>query len=72
MGMPEYEAKRYEGKVRGGNVLISVHSESGDETKRAKQILETCGARDISSAAETKPPKRKDRTDGADAASLEA
>ena len=52
MGIPEYEAKRYEGKIRGGNVLVSVHSESSDETKRAKQIFERAGAEDISTAGE--------------------
>jgi hypothetical protein len=51
-------------------VLISVHSDSGDETKRAKQILEAGGAKDISTASETKPPKPKERGDGADAASF--
>src|SRR6187200_2590036 len=36
MGIPEYEAKRYEGKIKGGNILISVHSEDSEQTKRAK------------------------------------
>ncbi|HEX5009315.1 MAG TPA: DUF3341 domain-containing protein [Planctomycetota bacterium] len=52
MGIPEYEAKRYEGKIRGGNVLVSVHSESSDETKKAKAIFERAGAEDISTAGE--------------------
>src|SRR5262245_55338255 len=52
MGIPEFEAKRYEGKIRGGNVLVSVHSESSDETKRAKTIFERAGAEDISTAGE--------------------
>jgi hypothetical protein len=52
MGIPEYEAKRYEGKVKGGNALISVHSENSDETNRAKQIFTCAGASDISSSAE--------------------
>jgi len=52
LGIPEYEAKRYEGKIRGGNVLVSVHSESSDETKRAKTIFERAGAEDISTAGE--------------------
>src|SRR5256885_8134453 len=43
MGIPEFEAKRYEAKVREGNVLISVHSENSDETKRAKEIFERDG-----------------------------
>ncbi len=52
MGIPEFEAKRYEGKIRGGNVLVSVHSESSDETKRAKEIFDRAGAEDISTAGE--------------------
>jgi hypothetical protein len=52
MGIPEFEAKRYEGKVKGGNVLISVHSEDATETKRAKSIFERAGAEDISTAGE--------------------
>ncbi len=52
MGIPEYEAKRYEGKIKAGNILISVHSESSSETKRAKEIFEQAGAQDISSSSE--------------------
>src|SRR6185369_11338879 len=47
LGIPEYE-----GKIRGGNVLVSVHSETSDETKRAKGIFERAGAEDISTAGE--------------------
>lgn len=53
MGIPEFEAKKYEGKLRDGNVLISVHSENSDEVKRAKEIFESCGARDISTSGES-------------------
>jgi len=52
MGIPEFEAKRYEGRVKSGNILISVHSENGDETNRAKEIFKRAGAEDISSAGE--------------------
>jgi hypothetical protein len=52
MGIPEYEAKRYEGKIREGNILISVHAESSEEVSRAKAICENAGARDISSTRE--------------------
>ncbi len=52
MGIPEFEAKRYEGKIKAGNILISVHSENSDETKRAKEIFERGGAQDISSSSE--------------------
>jgi uncharacterized protein (TIGR02271 family) len=52
LGIPEYEAKRYEGKVKEGGVLISVHSENSDETNRAKAIFKEAGAHDISSTGE--------------------
>src|SRR6201997_3506835 len=52
LGIPEYEAKRYEGKVKEGGILISVHSDSNDETKRAKDIFKESGAHDISSTGE--------------------
>ena len=54
MGIPEYEAKRYEGRVKDGGILLSVHSDSADWTKRAKMILEATGAQDISSTGEAK------------------
>ena len=59
LGIPEYEAKRYEGKIKSGNVLISVHTENSDEIKRAKVIFERAGAEDISSTGEATPPKDK-------------
>lgn len=52
MGIPEYEAKRYEGRVREGGILLSVHSDSSEWTKRAKEILERTGAQDIASSGE--------------------
>src|SRR5204862_728525 len=52
MGIPEYEAKRYEGKVREGKILLSVHSENSDETKTAKEILKNAGAEDIATSGE--------------------
>ncbi|HEU0049632.1 MAG TPA: hypothetical protein VFQ43_18740 [Nitrososphaera sp.] len=61
MGIPEYEAKRYEGKIKEGNVLISVHSENSDEVTRAKDIFERNGAHDISSTGEESVPKREGR-----------
>jgi hypothetical protein len=54
LGIPEYEAKRYEGRVKSGGILLSVHSDSSDWTKRAKEILELTGADDISSTSEAK------------------
>src|SRR6202044_2934145 len=50
MGIPEYEAKRYEGRVKDGGILLSVHSDDSEWTKRAKEILERTGAQDISSS----------------------
>jgi len=52
MGIPEYEAKLYDGKIRDGNVLISVHTDSSDEVKAAKEIYERAGAEDIKSTSE--------------------
>ncbi|MGZ4993724.1 MAG: hypothetical protein ACXV79_06130 [Methylobacter sp.] len=53
LGIPEYEAKRYEGKIRGGGALISVHTESHEELSRAKDIFEAAHAEDISSTTES-------------------
>lgn len=52
MGIPEYEAKRYEGKIKAGNILISVHCETHEQTKRAKEIFHQSGAQDISTSSE--------------------
>ena len=52
LGIPEYEAKRYEGKVKEGGILISVHAESNEDTNRAKDIFKEEGAHDISSTGE--------------------
>jgi hypothetical protein len=52
MGIPEYEAKRYEGRVKDGGVLLSVHCDSSDDIARAKDLLKQTGAEDISSAGE--------------------
>src|SRR6266436_3659169 len=57
MGIPEYEAKRYEGRVKDGGILLSVHSDSSDWTKRAKEILERTGAQDVSSTGEASGDK---------------
>jgi hypothetical protein len=53
MGIPEYEAKRYEGRLQKGGILMSVHCDTSDEIKRAKEILERTGAEDVSTAGET-------------------
>ena len=54
LGLPEYQAKRFEGRIRKGGILLSVHCDRGDWTKRGKTILKETGARNISSAKEAK------------------
>jgi hypothetical protein len=54
MGIPEYEAKRYEGRVRDGGVLLSVHCDNSDWVSRAKAMLRQTGAQDIAAAGEEK------------------
>ena len=52
MGIPEFEAKRYEGRLQKGGILLSVHCDTSDEIKRAKEVLKNTGAEDISSTGE--------------------
>src|ERR1700675_4239152 len=52
MGIPEYEAKRYEGKIKEGGVLLSVHCDTSEQITRAKDLLKHTGAQDISSSGE--------------------
>jgi hypothetical protein len=52
VGIPEYEAKRYEEKIRGGSALISIHTENSTERDKAKKILERLHAEDIASTEE--------------------
>ncbi|MDL5501701.1 MAG: hypothetical protein QSU88_00635, partial [Candidatus Methanoperedens sp.] len=54
MGVPEYEAKRYEGLINKGGILLSVHTDSSEWAKRAEEILKSTGAEDISTAGEAK------------------
>lgn len=56
LGIPEYEAKRYEGRIRAGNILVSVHTEDGAEVTRAKDIFKREGAEDISYTGEASVP----------------
>ncbi len=65
LGIPEYEAKRFETSVKGGGHLLSVHVDDSEWARRAKDILEACGAHDISTAGEiydrrSEPQSRKD------------
>jgi len=71
MGIPEYEAKRYEGRIREGGILVSVHCDNSDWVKSAKDILKSSGADDVSSTgeagadyAETTKPLPRTRTSG--------
>jgi hypothetical protein len=57
LGIPEYVAKRYEGRVKDGGILLSVHSDDSAWTKRAKEILERTGAQDVSSTGEATADK---------------
>ena len=57
MGIPEIEAKRYEGKVKAGNILISVHTENSEEIATAKDIFTKAGAEDICTTGEASTPK---------------
>jgi hypothetical protein len=52
MGIPEYEAKRYEGRIKDGGILLSVHCDTSDEISRAKDLLKATGAEDIASSGE--------------------
>jgi hypothetical protein len=52
LGIPEYEAKRYEGRVKNGGTLLSVHCDTSGQIERAKEILKATGAEDIASTGE--------------------
>lgn len=52
LGIPEYEAKRYEGRIQKGGILLAVHCDTSDEIKRAKEIMKNTNAEDISSTGE--------------------
>jgi hypothetical protein len=53
MGIPEYEAKRYEGRLKTGGILLSVHCDTSEEIKRAKEVVEHTGGEDVSSTGES-------------------
>ena len=54
LGSPEYEAKRYEGRIRRGGILLSVHCDDSDWVKTARLILQQTGAEDVSATTEAK------------------
>jgi hypothetical protein len=60
MGIPEYEAKRYEGRLKKGGILLSVHCDTSDEIKRAKEVLKNTNAEDISSTGESSTDVKTD------------
>src|SRR5579862_9282327 len=62
LGIPEIEAKRYEGKVKAGNLLISVHTENSEEIARAKDIFTKAGAQDVCTAGEASAPNDSETT----------
>ncbi|HEY1239965.1 MAG TPA: DUF3341 domain-containing protein [Bryobacteraceae bacterium] len=71
MGLPEYEAKRYEGRIKNGGVLMSVHCDNSDWVDKAKEFMKSTGAEDISSSGEasadyakTDKPAPRTRTSG--------
>lgn len=71
MGLPEYEAKRYEGRIKNGGVLMSVHCDNSDWSDKAKELMKSTGAEDISSSSEatadyakTDKPAPRTRTSG--------
>ena len=65
LGIPEIEAKRYEGKINEGNLLISVHTENSEDITQAKEIFTKAGAQDICSTGEASTPKADKATERA-------
>ena len=65
MGIPEFEAKRYEGRLQKGGILLSVHCDTSEEIKRAKEVLKLSGAEDVSSTGEAAVDTSKTDTDAA-------
>ena len=59
MGIPEFEAKRYEGRLQKGEILLSVHCDTAEEIKRAKEVLKSVGGEDVSSTGESSVDVKK-------------
>src|SRR6187397_2495123 len=57
LGIPEIEAKRYEGKLKSGNYLVAVHTDESEDVDRAKQIFKTAKAEDVTTVSEASAPK---------------
>ena len=64
LGIPKYEAKRYETAIKEGGFLITVHVDDKDWEKKAISLLETCGARDLASTSEVKTHEDEEDTGG--------
>ncbi len=65
MGIPELEAKAYEGKLRGGQILVAAHVRNADEEARARETFRREGAHDISSTVEATVPDQARAGSGA-------
>jgi hypothetical protein len=59
LGIPEFEAKRYEGKLREGNILLSVHTENSEEVDLVKRIFEESAAQDIGVSGESAAKEKR-------------
>jgi hypothetical protein len=57
LGIPEIEAKAYEGKVKGGNILIAIHTEDREAQRSAEKVLKDAGAKDVSTTTEASVPR---------------
>jgi len=57
MGIPEFEAKMYESRLKAGNLLLSVHTDDGDERKRAIDLFKKAGVKDVSTQTESSAPQ---------------
>lgn len=60
LGIPEFEARQYSGKVAAGGVLLSIHAEDAEEARQAKRVLRECGGQDISTTSEHAPSRVED------------
>lgn len=61
MGIPEFEAKRYEGAVKGGGTLLSVHCSTSERVSAAKEALRATGAKDVAATGEESSGSRSER-----------
>jgi hypothetical protein len=59
LGIPEFEAKLYEGKVKAGGILLAVHCRDAEHVRRAKEIFHDAGAHDITTAEPVKEKEKK-------------